>query len=69
MERSQGMQEYLSKLSATSETNYFLWKATERLKRHNTRLLRSRTGAREKEKAKTFATHLSKVFKLNPRLL
>jgi hypothetical protein len=32
-ERNQGIQEYLSKLSATSETNYSLWKATKKLKR------------------------------------
>jgi len=31
-ERNQ-IQEYLSKLSAASETNYSLWKATKKLKR------------------------------------
>jgi len=38
-ERNQGIQEYLSKLSATSETNYSLWKATKKLKRPQTQYL------------------------------
>jgi len=36
MERNQKIQEYLSKLSATPETNYSLWKATKRLKQIHT---------------------------------
>jgi len=56
MERNQTrMQEYLSKLSDTPETNYFLWKATKRLKKRKGR--------------KTFIQHLSKAFKPNSRKL
>jgi glycerol-3-phosphate dehydrogenase len=35
-EKNQEIQEYLSKLSAILETNYFLWKATKGLKRLQT---------------------------------
>jgi len=68
MERNQGIQEYLSTLSATPETNYSLWKATKRLKRPQTQPIRKqdRNWVRsEKEKAEIFAEYLFKVFKLN----
>jgi len=72
MDRNQKIQEYLSKLSATSETNYSLWKTTKRLKRpqtHHAPIKKQDESwvRRKEEKAKTFAEHLSKVFKPNPR--
>jgi hypothetical protein len=69
LEKNQGIQEYLSMLNATLETNYSVWKAAKSLndRKYNTRLSESSTGAKsEEEKAKTFATHLSKIFKPNP---
>jgi len=71
IEKNQGIQEYLNKLSATLETNYSLWKAKNiSNRRYITRLSGSRTraeGARsEKEKVETFAEHFSKVFKPKP---
>jgi len=69
MERNQGIQEYLSKLSTTPETNYSLWKATKRLKQIHQPSVRKQDGSwarSEKEKTETFVEHLSKVFKPNP---
>jgi len=74
-ERNQGIQEYLSKLSVTSETTYSLRKATKRLKRSQTYHPPIRNGSSqdgswarsEKEKAETFTNHLFKIFKPNPR--
>jgi len=36
LERNKRIQRYLSELSPSAETNYFLWKATKRLKRSQT---------------------------------
>jgi len=68
MEKNQEIQKYLSKLNATPETNYSLWKAIKRSdRRHNTIRRQSRGwGRSEKQKAETFAMHLSKIFKHNP---
>jgi hypothetical protein len=66
-ERNQEIQEYLSKLSATLEINYSLWKA-KRLKRSQTQYPSQEIGwdgRNKEEKVEIFATHLSKVFKSN----
>jgi len=52
------------------ETNYSLWKTTERLKRLQAQYppIRKQDGSwvrSEKEKTETFATHITKVFKPN----
>jgi len=73
MDKNQGIQEYLSYLSATLETNYTLWKATKRLKRpqiHNSPIgkqNRSLDRSEEKEKGDTFIEYLFKFSKPNPR--
>jgi len=72
MQRNQGIQEYLSKLSVTPETNYSVRKAIKKLKRPQIYHppIRKQDGSwarREKEKAENFAEHLSKIFKPNPR--
>jgi len=69
MERNQRIQEYPSKLSATPETNYSLWKATKRLKRpqthHSSIKKQNRSWTRsEEEGIETFIRHLSRAFKL-----
>lgn len=71
-DRDRGIQKYLSKLSASAESNCSLWKATKKLKspqqRHPPIKKQNGSWARsDKEKAETLATHLSRVFKPNPR--
>jgi len=72
MDRNQGIQEYLSKLSVTPETNYSLWKATKRLKQtqqHHPHIRKQdwNWARSEEEKADTFVEYFSKVFKPNSK--
>jgi len=69
--KNQSIQEYLSQLSATENTDYSLWKATRYLKQplqHNPPIRKNdgywaRSNA---EKAELFAEHLEKVFQPYP---
>jgi len=59
LKKNQGIQEYLSKLSVTPETNYSLWKATKRLKRPQIYHSPSRMGAGPEVKKKRQKPSLS----------
>ena len=66
-DQNQGIQNYLSELSATERTDYSLWKATKNLKRpvNSNPPIRLPSGdwARsDEEKALAFASHLKEVF-------
>lgn len=65
--KNNDIQEYLSNLTASAATDYSLWKTTKKLKRPQTSYppIKDQDGnwARSnKEKAATFANHLTKVF-------
>lgn len=66
------MANYLQNLSATKSTDYSLWKATKNIYKQtkNSSAIKKNNGDWAKsdaEKAETFATHLSDVFKPFPR--
>ena len=69
--RNTGIQQYLENLTPQKDTNYFLWNTTRKMKHpqhHITPLrLQNNTWARtDKQKAATFAHHLSTVFRPFP---
>jgi hypothetical protein len=68
--RNTGIQQYLENLTPQKDTNYFLWKTTRKMKHpqhHITPLRLKKTRARtDKQKAATFAHHLSTVLRHFP---
>lgn len=69
--KNQEIQLYLSKLSSTASTDYSLWKATKKLKQPKAhfppiRMVNGNWARSNKEKADTFAIHLTKVFQPFP---
>ena len=73
-ERNQGIQNYLRSLNMSATSNYSLWKATKKFKCPQQQFLpiKKQDGnwARsDQEKAETFASHLTKVFTPNPRVI
>lgn len=72
-ERDEGIQHYLSELTATGATDYSLWKATRKLKRPTLacppiRLPDGNWARSDADKADIFAQHLNKVFKPNEQI-
>ena len=69
-ERENGLQKYLSEVTATETTDYSLWKAVKNLKKPNIcqsplRLPNGDWARSDKDKAETFAHHLKEVFNTN----
>ena len=65
------MQQYLENLTPHKDTNYSLWKTTRKLKQPqhhipSLRLQNNTWGRTDKQKATTFAHHLSTVFRPFP---
>lgn len=70
--KNQSVRNFVSKLTATENTEYSLWKAVKRLKRPQIQNppLKSEDGkwvGNPKDKARIFADHLSNVFKAFPQ--
>lgn len=70
-EKNQSIQEYLSRLSPTENTDYSLWKATKKLKQPQQHIppIRKSDGhwaRNNEEKAEVFAEHFERVFQPYP---